>query len=167
MYCPKCSRQQVSEDVRYCSRCGLQLDAVRGLLGEDAGTPAAGEAEPRLTPARKRDILLGATVMLVGSVAVALIMISTAAGTPLQAVIIPLLILWLGLAAALLLSGHAAREVSKLFSKEAPAPLRESLRAQSRGSAPPPGLCRPPRARPCRGRARGAPARRSWRGRRA
>ncbi len=28
MFCPKCSQNQVSEDVRYCSRCGLPLEAV-------------------------------------------------------------------------------------------------------------------------------------------
>jgi hypothetical protein len=57
--------------------------------------------------------------MLVGSVSIALLMISTVAGTPLQAVIIPLLLVWAALVATLLLSGHAAREVRKLFSKDA------------------------------------------------
>ncbi|HEX8174649.1 MAG TPA: zinc ribbon domain-containing protein [Pyrinomonadaceae bacterium] len=123
MYCPKCSQQQISEEVRFCARCGFKLDEVKILLAEEQNILAAGAAESGLKQARKRDILLGATVMLVGSIAIALLMISTVAGTPLQAVIIPLLLVWAALVAAVLLSGHTAREVLKLFSKDAPASL--------------------------------------------
>ena len=44
MYCPKCSQQQISEEVRFCSRCGFSLSPVRDLIETDAlaemGTPA-------------------------------------------------------------------------------------------------------------------------------
>lgn len=122
MYCPRCSQQQASDEIRFCSRCGLQLDSVKTLLAEEQGSIAA-KAEAEVSSARKRDILLGATVMLAGSIAIALLMISTVAGTPLQAVIIPLLLVWAALAAALLLSGHTVREVTKLFSRDASASL--------------------------------------------
>ena len=129
MYCPKCSQQQVSEEVRFCARCGFQLDALKTLLAEDQNISMADENKRRsqLTPRRKRDILLGATLMLVASVLIALLMISTVAGTPVQAVIIPLLLMWAAIVSALLLSGHAAREVTRLFSKDASlAPERTS-----------------------------------------
>ncbi|HEV7860410.1 MAG TPA: zinc ribbon domain-containing protein [Pyrinomonadaceae bacterium] len=32
MYCPQCSQQQVSDDVRFCSRCGFSLGPVAQLL---------------------------------------------------------------------------------------------------------------------------------------
>ncbi|MEA2172961.1 MAG: hypothetical protein QOD00_553 [Blastocatellia bacterium] len=32
MYCPKCSQQQLSESVRFCSRCGFALGPVVELL---------------------------------------------------------------------------------------------------------------------------------------
>lgn len=35
MYCPKCSQQQISEEVRFCSRCGFQLGIVSELLETD------------------------------------------------------------------------------------------------------------------------------------
>lgn len=35
MYCPKCSQQQVSEEVRFCSRCGFSLNAVRVLVASE------------------------------------------------------------------------------------------------------------------------------------
>jgi hypothetical protein len=147
MYCPKCSQQQASEEIRFCPGCGFQLEAVKTLLadGQNIVLMDEAEAQPRLTTARKRDILLGATIMLVASISIALLMISTVAGTPLQAVIIPLLLLWAALVSVLLLSGHAAREVSKLFSKDvstslpkAPSSLITQVSASVRHQALPP-----------------------------
>ena len=38
MYCPKCSQEQISGEMRFCSRCGFSLIAVRELV-------ASGNAE--------------------------------------------------------------------------------------------------------------------------
>ena len=35
MYCPKCGQQQLSDEVRFCSKCGFQLVAVSQLLRTD------------------------------------------------------------------------------------------------------------------------------------
>ena len=32
MYCPKCGQPQVSDEIRFCVRCGLQLDSVKNLV---------------------------------------------------------------------------------------------------------------------------------------
>ena len=32
MFCPQCGHQQVSQDTRFCSRCGLSLDLVTDML---------------------------------------------------------------------------------------------------------------------------------------
>jgi len=32
MFCPQCGHRQVSNDMRFCSRCGLPLDLVTDLL---------------------------------------------------------------------------------------------------------------------------------------
>lgn len=32
MYCPKCSQQQISEEMRFCSRCGFPLEGVKELV---------------------------------------------------------------------------------------------------------------------------------------
>ncbi len=32
MYCPKCSQEQISDEMRFCSRCGFSLIAVRDLV---------------------------------------------------------------------------------------------------------------------------------------
>lgn len=35
MYCPKCGSEQLSDAVRFCSRCGLPLDEVTRLVATD------------------------------------------------------------------------------------------------------------------------------------
>jgi hypothetical protein len=32
MYCPNCSQQQVSDEMRFCSRCGFSLSVMRELI---------------------------------------------------------------------------------------------------------------------------------------
>lgn len=113
--------------------------------GGQVAAPPAAELRAQAADARKRDVILGATVMLVVAVAVALLTVSTVAGTPLQAVIIPLLLTWAAVVSALLLAGHAAREVAKLFSRKdsgpqpaAPSDLVTRVGASARREALPP-----------------------------
>ncbi len=66
MFCPQCSQQQVSADVRFCSRCGFPLGVVSTLL-ESGGalTDVQGETKARrdLTP-RQRGTRKGGIVMI-------------------------------------------------------------------------------------------------------
>lgn len=64
MYCPKCSQQQPSDDVRFCTRCGFALAGVAELMHADgalARRPAKGEG--RLSP-RQKGVRMGALLML-------------------------------------------------------------------------------------------------------
>ena len=72
MFCPKCSQQQASEEVRFCSRCGFQLGVVKAILANDAVAAAAPPAQGPLAPVaptavarptRKRDQTFGALLM--------------------------------------------------------------------------------------------------------
>jgi hypothetical protein len=38
MFCPQCGHRQVSNEMRFCSRCGLPLDTVTDLLDGSAKT---------------------------------------------------------------------------------------------------------------------------------
>ncbi len=69
MFCPKCSQQQVSEDVRFCSRCGFQMHVVAHLL-ETNGALVGFEAEEPEKPSLYRRITssAGAKVMFVSVV---------------------------------------------------------------------------------------------------
>lgn len=44
MYCPKCSQQQASDEVRFCSRCGFSLNAVRELVASSSNSSSSNSA---------------------------------------------------------------------------------------------------------------------------
>lgn len=65
MFCPQCGQRQVPGEVRFCSRCGFQLDGVNALLargGMLANLPDHTRGRT-LTP-RQRGIRQGAMLML-------------------------------------------------------------------------------------------------------
>ena len=39
MYCPKCSQQQTSDEMRFCSRCGFPLEGVALIINNDGMVP--------------------------------------------------------------------------------------------------------------------------------
>ena len=66
MFCPKCSRQQISENVRFCSRCGFQLSVVKALLVAD--DTSLSQTSLSAVPdrwRRKREMIIGAMLMCV------------------------------------------------------------------------------------------------------
>ncbi len=44
MYCPNCSQQQISEETKFCSRCGLPLALVAEVLAHDGFLPQLADA---------------------------------------------------------------------------------------------------------------------------
>lgn len=72
MFCPKCGQQQVSDEVRFCSRCGFQLEAVKMLLVGDSSSVAIGATALQTSARdrrgnespRRRGIKQGAMLML-------------------------------------------------------------------------------------------------------
>ena len=71
MYCPQCGQQQVSDNLRFCSRCGFQLEGVLYLLGAGGTLPVhmqsagGGEMSPRRKGVRQGAVLLlGGTVLV-------------------------------------------------------------------------------------------------------
>jgi hypothetical protein len=55
MYCPKCGQQQVSEEMRFCSRCGLALSGLPEWLAGGAAPAKRADEEQviGLSPRRK------------------------------------------------------------------------------------------------------------------
>lgn len=64
MFCPECGQQQVSNEVRFCSRCGFQLAGVTGLLATRGATTTALAAIPD-TP-RRKGVRQGGKMILIG-----------------------------------------------------------------------------------------------------
>ncbi len=71
MFCPKCGQQQASDSVRFCSRCGFQLEVVKELLLTD-GALVRPEAETPISrrSARNRGIRQGVMLMLLTALVV-------------------------------------------------------------------------------------------------
>jgi hypothetical protein len=51
MFCPRCSQQQVSEDVSFCTRCGFQLGKVKELLASGGNGQ---QVVPQTAPSSRR-----------------------------------------------------------------------------------------------------------------
>lgn len=43
MFCPRCSQEQISEEVKFCSRCGFPLSLVPELLANRGSLPQRAE----------------------------------------------------------------------------------------------------------------------------
>lgn len=68
MYCPKCSQEQLSEEVRFCSRCGFSIGAVRELIAGGNATIPGTEVPGEPRSCGQKAVRRGAWIML-GSLA--------------------------------------------------------------------------------------------------
>jgi hypothetical protein len=70
MYCPQCGQQQVSESLRFCSRCGFPLEGVLQLLGSGGALPFYQPSGPQQMSPRRKGVRQGAALFLAGAVLV-------------------------------------------------------------------------------------------------
>jgi hypothetical protein len=68
MHCPICGQQQVSENVRFCSRCGFLLTGIAEVVANNGIIPnQTNQNEGEIKDsARKRGVKQGLMVLLVG-----------------------------------------------------------------------------------------------------
>lgn len=152
MHCPHCGQQQVSDVVRFCSRCGFPLEGVIYLLANGGALPSyqPANASREISP-RRKGVKQGALLILIGAILVPLlgVLFSFTSRPSLLEVLIPL-------AAIIFFVGGPLRMLyAALFEEGAP---RMYLPAAS--YAPPPvqmpqpvrqGMLPPPAAAPPRG----------------
>src|SRR2546426_6338727 len=66
MYCPKCGSQQLSDETRFCAKCGLLLESARKSLVA-GNAPMIAEQNPRKTLSpRAKGILQGIAIIPLG-----------------------------------------------------------------------------------------------------
>ena len=69
MYCPKCSQPQASDEMQFCSHCGLPLinlkEMVRGESAMNATPPSAETLSPRQKGLRQGLVLIALSVILI------------------------------------------------------------------------------------------------------
>jgi hypothetical protein len=112
MYCPRCGQQQISDEMRFCSRCGLPLSGLTEWIA-GGGVPSTDAAVKKVSSRspRRKGIRLGGKVMfLAGLLFPVLLAISLAVeeGGPM---IVPVLVFFIGLAIML---------YSRLFVEDSP-----------------------------------------------
>lgn len=64
MYCPQCGQQQISDQVRFCSRCGFLLEAVASVLASGGMAPRYIQPAPQPLSPRSKGVRQGALMML-------------------------------------------------------------------------------------------------------
>ena len=99
MFCPKCSQEQVSDEVRFCSRCGFQLNVVKALLADGAAQAGESAKKPDGKKLRMRDVTIGAFLMAVLAVIGAAITMDLP--PPHTGRIFVIVVMWIGLAVLL------------------------------------------------------------------
>ncbi len=74
MHCPQCGQQQVSGEVRFCSRCGFPLGGVIELLANGGSLPTqeAGAMKRARSP-RYEGVRQGVSMFFIGAVLVPLL----------------------------------------------------------------------------------------------
>src|SRR5262245_46980075 len=76
MYCPNCSQEIASSDLRFCPRCGLPLAGVQQLLAANGSSEKLAEPPPvGLRVFRRREYRLPAKLIFFSIVAVPLAII--------------------------------------------------------------------------------------------
>ena len=64
MFCPRCGQEQISDEMRFCSRCGFQLTGVSELLLNDKSPLQSSEEKTGLMSyLRRKSALPGAKIM--------------------------------------------------------------------------------------------------------
>ena len=138
MYCPNCGQQQISDEMRFCSRCGLALSELAEWLAggrllanprEEAQVPAA------LSP-RRKGIRRAAKLMFFSGVLFPIFLVFSLAADEGGPMVIPVVLFFVSVAWML---------YARLFSdKTVPAPaINQAAQtstlgpASARGSLPP------------------------------
>ena len=137
MYCPNCGQQQVSDEMRFCSRCGLALSGLPEWLagGHQAVRPRDEALPPAALSPRRKGIRRAAKLMFFSGVLFPVFLVFCLAADEGGPMVIPIILFFVSLVLML---------YARLFSdKTAPAinPAAQTSTlgsASARGSLPPP-----------------------------
>jgi hypothetical protein len=74
MYCPQCGQQQLSDNLRFCSRCGFPLEGVLHILASGGMLPSVAHMQGSSEPSpRRKGVKQGAMLLLLGVIIVPLL----------------------------------------------------------------------------------------------
>ena len=78
MHCPKCGQQQASEELRFCSRCGLPLTDIAAVVSNGGVIPGRSQGK---SSARTRGLKQGFFLLLLSLLVVPIAAIITVANS--------------------------------------------------------------------------------------
>jgi hypothetical protein len=136
MYCPNCGQQQISDEMRFCSRCGLGLSGlVEWLAGGRLPATRADTHFPQALSPRRKGIRRAAKLMFFSGVLFPVFLVFSLAAEEGAPMIIPFLVFFVSLVMML---------YARLFSDNNPPMINaagetSALKSSSaRASLPPP-----------------------------
>jgi hypothetical protein len=68
MYCPQCGQQQIADNTRFCSRCGLPIDELSEWLSSGGAVTLREEAAAASPSPKRKGIRRGAKVLFFSGV---------------------------------------------------------------------------------------------------
>lgn len=78
MHCPRCGQQQVSDETRFCSRCGFLLTGIAKVIENEGQIPQSGTFFAAGSP-RRKGVMQGVFFFLLTFLVVPLVAILTVA----------------------------------------------------------------------------------------
>lgn len=75
MHCPKCGQQQISDQTRFCSRCGFLLTGIAQVVANDGIVPTPAPATFSIGSPRRRGVMQGTFIFLLSFLLVPLVAI--------------------------------------------------------------------------------------------
>lgn len=79
MHCPKCGQQQITEETRFCSRCGFLLTGISQVVANEGQLPASAQTKPTKLSPRARGVRKGLFFFLLSFLVLPIIMLITIA----------------------------------------------------------------------------------------
>src|SRR5215217_1965072 len=129
MYCPKCGQQQISDEMRFCSRCGLALNGLAEWLASGGGLPVkrGDEAQVAAASSRRKGIRRAAKLMFFSAVLFPVFFVISLAADEAGPMIIPIVVFFV----ALVLMVYA-----RLFSDKTAPAINQAPQTSTLGSIP-------------------------------
>ena len=98
MYCPRCGQQQISDEMKFCSRCGLAFSGLSEWLAAGGWAAMPREESPVSLPSpRRKGIRRGAKIMFLGGVLFPILLVFSLAVDEGAPMVIPFILLFVGL----------------------------------------------------------------------
>ena len=111
MFCPKCGQQQIADNTRFCSRCGLPIDGLAKWLAGDVPPVARDQGLAVAISPRRKGVRRGAKIMFLSAVLTPLFIVFSVINDAGEPLIVPFLLFLAGLSVIL---------YSSIFKEKAP-----------------------------------------------